>query len=459
MTPAFLFAAAVAVAVSPTDSTLWQLPSLAYENPAVKQWMLPRSYSRVGVVAHYTDMNRPLSDLTGTGERYWGVDARSYMKSGSSTLWGTAHYDNGRQTGQRLSETSDMDVIYPYFTVDSVGGELKMEHYSFSGGYASHNDRWAWGAQASYDAGLYYRAVDPRPRNTTGTLNISAGAAYRVFGSYFAALSAGYMKYKQSNDIDFKSQMGVEKIYHYTGMGHHYVRFAGVGYDCDYSGHAWSMTANLYPSSGHGFTATAHLRRFSFSKILTDLNKLPLTRAVDTRLDAQATYTANVWGCGVDFDVFRRRGYENIFGDASSGIYPEIGTFHRFSHTGFDLLAKGAFQQTIGHGALLGLQAATGFARNEFVYISPAKTRRYDATRVKAEGTFSIPLNKWRVAVAANYDGWLPDNGVSKAGARISVARAINTRMALKLEGEYARTAYWQGVHANTFDASLSLVF
>ena len=84
----------------------------------------------------------------------------------------------------------------------------------------------------------------------TGLLAVSAGAGRRIAGSYFGALSLNYAKYKQTDDIDFVSQLGVEKIYHLTGLGNHYCRFAGVGAESYYNGNRYGLTANLYPSSG-----------------------------------------------------------------------------------------------------------------------------------------------------------------------------------------------------------------
>jgi hypothetical protein len=34
------------------------------------------------------------------------------------------------------NENADYDVIYPYVAADSIGGDMKFENYTFSGGYA-----------------------------------------------------------------------------------------------------------------------------------------------------------------------------------------------------------------------------------------------------------------------------------------------------------------------------------
>ena len=466
-------AAALAVAISPADSLMWQVPGQAFENPAVRQWMLPHSSSSVGLTARDDHRNGEAVAMMGTGEYAWGVDARSFIKAGLSTVWGTAQYDNGRQTGRITCETSEPEMVYPYFTVDTVGGPLRKEHYAFSGGYATTagtDSRLAWGVSGGYRAGLYYRATDPRPRNTTGLLNITAGIGYRLFGDYYGAVSARYSKYKQSNDIDFKSQMGVEKIYHYTGLGHHYVRFAGVGYDNDYSGHEWQGQLTLYPSAGRGFSASAALSRYSVTKILTELNKLPLAKAVQWRFRGQAAWVGRVIGVSFDADVWRRRGYENIFGDASSGIYPHIGRYHRSSHCGYVFRAGALAELHPRTATLLNLGATAGLTRNEFCYMTPPETRRADAALVQALARITMPFaGRWRLGLGATYQGYLAfdkldiDNiygrNVQRLGADALLSMALNAKLTLRLAAMYAHTDYGAGVRGNSMACSLAVVF
>ena len=61
-------AAALAVAISPADSLMWQVPGQAFENPAVRQWMLPHSSSSVGLTARDDHRNGEAVAMMGTGE-------------------------------------------------------------------------------------------------------------------------------------------------------------------------------------------------------------------------------------------------------------------------------------------------------------------------------------------------------------------------------------------------------
>ena len=473
MNPLIISMAVSTVGISPVDSITWRLPSLAFENPAVKQWMLPASHSAVQIEGDYEHTPDGVVDILGNGERRWEASAGSYMKAGGSTVWGAAAYSSGRETGRIRMENSEPEMVYPYFTVDTLGGDMNVERYGFGGGYASAAGRWAWGLEASYKAGLYYRSVDPRPRNTTGRLEINAGGAFRLWRNYHVGVSLEYMKYKQSSDIDFKSQMGIEKIYHTTGLGHHYVRFAGTGYSTAYSGHSFDVASTLYPSSGRGFSATAAYSRHTMTKILTDLNKLPLARVIEHRLRAQITYIPQgSFGIDLNMEAWRRRGYENIFGDASSGVYPMIGSAHRYSHTGITLAAGMLRQWHPRAATLVGLRLSAGYGRNELVYLNPAHTRRADAATGSADIWITMPVaTRWRLVFGADYNGYLPFDTrkmqddiygltINSFGVRTSVSAAVTRRIALRLSLKYTRLTFSRGLDdANAATGALAVIF
>ncbi|MDE6050125.1 MAG: hypothetical protein K2G08_00410, partial [Paramuribaculum sp.] len=157
------------------QSQMWQMTPQAFVNPAMKQWMLPVSVSAIEASYDRSRLNQSVYIQQGEGSDAWKAGAESYMKYRTSTLWGAASYSGGHEFNPVWNESSDLGLIYPYVVADSIGGNIKSETYSLGGGYADHTDRWAWGATISYVAGLHYRNVDPRPRNVTGRLDISAG--------------------------------------------------------------------------------------------------------------------------------------------------------------------------------------------------------------------------------------------------------------------------------------------
>lgn len=453
---------AIASAVLPCDSALWQLPEVSFANPAVKQWMLPRSNSLIGAEYANLRFSEPTDVQRGRGEDYWRAGASTYLKHKTSTLWGDASYLNGHQRDVVWNETSDIDLIYPYVTADAKGGDLNMERYRLAGGYADHTDRWAWGATLSYDAGQYFRNVDPRPRNITGLLDISAGAAILATGSHFAGLSLNYRKYKQDSDIDFKSEMGEEKIYHLTGLGNHYSRFAGTGENSYYNGHRIGLTADFYPESNRGFAASAGLSRFSFEKILTDLNKLPLVKVNHDALTLQGSWRApgrvHDWGAAVTAEAYKRSGTENIFGDPSASIYPQIGSLAMYRDKSVSAAIEGVWQyHPWTDGRLLWVKGSGRYIHRRQAYADPFTEATADKAVITLDGLYTTPFaGAWRATLAAGALVHTPfirkgcaefeDCRQTGGNLRIGVQRQINSSLGLLFTVRWDHAVY----HGNT---------
>lgn len=462
-------------------------------NPAIRQWLQDYSYSSIAADVRYGEENRAVDVQRGTGSTTWGFEADSYMKYKSSTLWGSACYRNGCQRGVRWNESSDAGLVYPYFTADSIGGDLHAETYSFAGGYADHSNRLAWGVMLSYNAGLYYRNVDPRPRNTTGRLDIATGGAARIGRSdYWGGVSVSYRKYKQSCDIEFVNELSDNSIWHLTGLGTHYERFAGSGYSHYYNGHRWGASADLYPSSRRGAVASVEFTSFKFDHVLTSLNKLPLQSATDNRLTAIAGWlapgTVHDFAGTVSVTFGKRTGTENLFGDASGNVYPQIGALDLYSHALTVVNADMLWQWHHGNGALLSVKPAVTWSRSEEKYADPRRRLLLSSVMPGATAQYSCGFGPdWHASVALNIACAVPVDNVcglphdssmpaglqeidhdrygilsksnNRAGMDINVSRALTDRYALGLSLSYTRHNYSGGVHADYASAAVSFIF
>lgn len=479
-------------AALPGDSVMWQMSDAAYANPALKQWMLPGSYSAGGVQWADTAMTRAIDPRLGSGERAFSANAGTYLKHKSSTLWGSASYANGRQYGLRWNETSDATLLWPYLTADSVGGNMRLERYAFSGGYADNSGRWAWGIAGGYAAGLYYRNVDPRPRNVTGRLDITAGASYSVSSAYDLALSAGWSKYKQSNSVQFMSEMGEDRIYHLTGPVMHYRRFDGQGKSASYNGHFTRASLSLFRRSGDGLSATADWQRFTFTKILVDLNRLPLARMADNSLGAQIAWKhpglTDGWAVTVSARMRMRRGTENIFGDPAGSVYPQIGSVQRYRLDSYDIRLSGLWQYHPGSGLRIWVKPEAALSLSDERYLSPLQKNRINAVRGGAEARISMPLGTpWRLWVHAKGAYTAPfgcellvsnagdttpgllrvqrqahevySHSSAAFGAGAGLIRSLSRRLALQLALDWSQSRHTAGHRTDTMNAAISLLF
>lgn len=413
-------------AVEYDKTGLWHIADAVFGNVAIDQWRLPQGYT--AAYGSYTRLNRDF---------FWQGGASTYTHYRSSTLCGGASYSNGKRRSMPWCETSDPALIYPYLLADSVGGELDSEIYCFSGSYADHRGRWAWGASLAYKATLEYRSVDPRPRNVSGCLDAAAAVACRISGDYRLGVDLSARRYTQSNDIEFKSETGIEKIYHLTGPESHYARFAGTGLSTHYRGYRYGGGVALYPSGGRGLFARVSVSRFAFDNIITDLNKLPMASATHSDIEAMAGYLQPgshlYWGVNFHLRAARRHGTENIFGDATSGVYPQIGSLAMYSYNSTILSAALLCGIRSGNSQLW-LRLDPGYCYESTAYRSP---RYYQARRMftpVAELSWSgRSAPGWLFMAQAAYRRTLRHDYVY--GCRCSVVRMLGHRLGLNVEG------------------------
>lgn len=471
------------------DLPVTELSGLTWENPVFKQWQWQSSLSEVGVSYGHEKQSAAVNPQNGRGGHLWGFEADSYMKYKTSTLWGQAAYSNGRIREKSWCEAVDLDIIYPYYPADERGGSMNVEEYSFAGGYGDHTDKWAWGATLGYDAGLYYRPVDPRPKDVTGKLEIAAGGAYTI-GKYRVGLGLDFMKYKQSVSISFVSEMGEDKIYHTTGMGTHYVRFAGTGATTYYNGYSYGAKISMLPVSTNGLRATVGVSRLTFNAILSDLNKLPLCGAWHNSLQLQAGYVTAGWGVSAGWEIYKRHGHENVFGDASGNIYPQIGSTDTYADNGYTANVEGAWQKYVSGKINLHASASMVYNHRCEVYYEPGRQSIYNRAGGRIGAGFSAILpHGWCVSASVGWEGIAPVNNdlimretqssssvpqlieiertrhyfatlhSSSVSADAGITRTVAGKYAVQLSGKFGYTTYSGASRQRTHHAAISFIF
>ena len=466
--------------------------ALPFTNPAVRPLQRGYSYSQARLGYSSQLQTRAATIEKGRGEQKGFFAADAFIHSGSSTVWGSAAYHNGRILGMNLCESPDYDKVYPYVIADTIGGNQSLERYMFSGGYARSGEAVSWGVSLGYVAGLYYRQVDPRPKTISGQLNIAAGVTFRI-GGYDLGPALLFERYRQSTGISFVSEMGDSKLYHLTGLGTDYARFAGSGANVFSDGYTYSLGADLYPRSGSGAFASARFSLMTMRHVVSDLNKLPLGNVNHRAADFQAGYVYASgsrwrWKAMAEGGIYRRHGKENLFGDATSGSYPQIGSRLAFADNAWRLAAGGVAEYSAG-SCRLALTPKVGFQHRLMSYIAGREWLQ-DGMTVSADFSMAwSPAQRWvykfRLA-GMLYDptssGLKSGTGGSDRESQLFAAalkedfrNATCTRRTLSaaLAGEYAISAkyavgidvtyrhenYASGVIGNGIEAAVSFIF
>ncbi|TCI94320.1 hypothetical protein EYW44_02960 [Tenacibaculum sp. M341] len=199
------------------------------------------------------------------------LSASSFFPTDSvTTLWGKVSYQNLKQRNVVLNESIDYDLLYPYLTADTVGGDLNNEKYYFSGGYAKTLGKVNLGAFLSYRATLASRSRDPRVRNVSSDLELKAGIAFNDFiGSYVGAY-ANYQKYSQSNSLRFFSIISNPVVYHLNGLGYFNSLLRGSRLDAFYEGSGYGAGFQFSPTKNQDIWFTLDYKQLEIGKFITE---------------------------------------------------------------------------------------------------------------------------------------------------------------------------------------------
>ena len=463
-------------------------------NPALRGFAHANGLTVLGI--DYGTMRRDsvISPQTGRGLDSYGVGASTYTRAGGDmVLEGHASYHRSTSRKVVWNETADLLMIYPYLAADSVGGDIQTEIYDFGGAYSDRRGRLLWGASLDYTAGLHWRSVDPRPRNVTANLRARAGIAWALSPKAVIGAAARYTRYKQTSSIKFESEMGQDKIYHLTGLGTQYQRFAGIGLSTHYNADLWGVSIDLRPDSidGTGPSAALSYDGMDMKVLLTDLNKLPMATITSYAFDARAGYTwrrgPSRWSIMAYASTSLRKGTENIFGDPATGIYPQIGTLPMYRHRLNNVGGEALWTMQRGDYSAFSARLATGYRRSMQLYASPRQKMSAEHWITAIDLGASVPL-KGRVtghlSVGGNFAPSLSSNfehtatnapnslreltlsqycvtaaGTSAFNAAVAVTIPVG-RLALRPQVRYAHSHY-NGLRADSdaVEAALILAF
>lgn len=294
------------------------------ENPAIYFFQQNFSYSEIGVSGSYAKNNKPNLLQQGEGLRTFSVNTFTYtVLSPNTKVWGTASYENRERFDVKFNNTSDWELLSPYVTADSVGGDMKSETYSFSGGYGHQIKKYTLAATLAYRAMNEFRDVDPRPKNVVSDLGVSLGVS-RSFALHRIGFSFNAGKYKQTSSIKTFSELGGAPQYHLTGLGQEYSRFAGTFPNTFYDGFSYGATLNLIPENRNGFYGSVSYHQFRVEKSMNDLNDLTLTSLTNREIKGELAFLKGSRGLKIDYLHHQKKGTEFIYGTVTGGYYPQL---------------------------------------------------------------------------------------------------------------------------------------
>ena len=312
----------------------------------------------------------------GRGGRRLDVSAATLTRLGTADcVWGEAQYANGTTYDVRWTETSDYAMLAPYVLGDPKGGDLQHEQYSLCGGYSSRMGQSLMGFELGYRALSEYRDRDPRPSNTVAHLKASASYGRRLTPATLAAASLRYARYKQTNELQYLNELGAAMEYHLTGVGNHFLRFSGASNNCFYKGDDVGLGLLVHHRLPTGLLSFGADYDYACrEKILSDLNRLPLNDLRTRQLQLRLGWLSAGWGIEASFATEHRKGRDNLFGDATGNVYPQIGSRRQYSADGLQSALTGYWRTSCGPLAW-GIEPSAAFGRHEERHADTSNSR------------------------------------------------------------------------------------
>ncbi|GAE19186.1 DUF6850 family outer membrane beta-barrel protein [Bacteroides pyogenes] len=336
------------------DRKVWQnvrsdrhFAGRVWENPALKIFMNQAPLSQILVEGFTHKETESVSLQQGDGEHGFAVKANSVLRfTPESEIRGTAEYVNKKRTSVLWNESSDYETIYPYVSADEQGGDLNSEAYRFSGEYTHEAKAYTWAARLAYRAVMEFRNVDPRPKNTVSDLWVTVAGSRKIAGNYRGAVSLHAGKYKQDNTLKFFNDLGGSTIYHLTGLGMHYVRFAGTNTGVLYDGASFGGSFEWLPEHQRGVSVSVGYRHFGCDKQMKDLGDITLCTLKENVFSGEAAYTNGQKGVKASVVAKKRSGTENLFGSPTGAIYPFLNSVRSYAHSRSEFKLAGMYGQT-----------------------------------------------------------------------------------------------------------------
>lgn len=257
--------------------------------------------------------------LEGTQTGSFSVHAQSvYDFNATSRVFGEASYQWSDSKQTRGVDNADYRLTAPYWTTDTIGGDLRREIYAFYGGYRMLKNHLLWHAALSFRAEQSYRMHDPRAKNKVSDLRIEASVGYQ-WKRYALSLQAYGGRYKQNNEIRFYSELGETTIFHMANDTAAYARFSGNNKIAYYSGYRAGVGLSLLPTTG--WMAGFHYDWIKLTKELTINTQVPITRLNTHTLTAQLGYVAHSWRVWASASLELKRGEQFLYGDNANNYY------------------------------------------------------------------------------------------------------------------------------------------
>ncbi len=381
------------------------LSQLVYENPAHQPLRFDSSFSSLAVGYEENRSDSQYLMQTGAGERFAEFEALSYVRlDNRSCAWGEARYRNGLQFDVKWNENADYERVFPYVTADTIGGNLNYESYYFKGGYGIQLNRFSVGVQMAYSSALHYRQTDPRPKDNSVNINATVGGSCKMTARYSLGVHVFAERYTQNQTIAFLDPLGSVPVYHMSGLGMHYVRFAGTRTEAAYKGRSYRGGITLKRLGETGVDAGLQVENYKLQKQLPSLSNAPINDVDQMKYEMAIVWKLRRVQLQLDGSYSVRSGSERIYDDGTTNWH-EITSTTPYKYAEKQVMAAVLLQPFAGRRWKLELMPSAGYRQEEENYY-PLRLQAFDRVGLRLAAGLRCRLERHLFSFGVQ-GGWL----------------------------------------------------
>ncbi len=359
------------------------------------------SFSSVDFRYDMRHEDTPMLMQEGDGLQQGSFNAESFLRlDGKSSVAGGMSYQRGEKSNVLWNETSDFDILYPYVMADSVGGDMQKELYRFHGGYSHRTGNLVYAFAGSYRALHEYRTVDPRPRNITSDIMLTASGGYLTGGMYVAA-SVSYRKYHQQQMVNFVDPLGANAVlFHLTGIGSDFTRFETTGTfsNTRYRGRGGEVSVVAASLDGNRFQSGVKYEFLMIDRHLINQNEAPITTLWNQKLSAFGAYKLSGGSfdagleAGLSYEL--RQGDENVIESTPTGRFTNLLSETMYRNRVVDASLKSVMQFSRPYGTW-NIMPEAGMYLFLSSYEYPSRKLDFTAGKAALEVSFTREKGLW----------------------------------------------------------------
>ena len=395
-------------------NALYKNLSTHYDAPALKAKNVLVDFTNIKAAYSSQESDKYIIQK-GSGSNNFDIDIESFQtKKNNLSLWGNFKYQNIKTKNINFNETLDYDYLYPYIMTDSVGGNLKDEHYSILGGLSKSSHKSTYGFETSFIGKQSVRSRDPRTNNISSNFNLKFSYAYQWNDKYNAAVSLIGDRYFQKSKISFNSELGRPTVYHETGLGNYNKIFADTRDNAEYLGYNYGLTLHLVPNDQLGWFFSGKYVVHNIQKKIKDV-AFVINEASKTNLEFNAGYkralnSASQIEIGASYLQNTTTGTEGVFDnkDSQTGLQ-KISSADLFN-ADYNTFGGYVSYHKQHNKTLWNVKLGANYTTTIETYKLPTSEERIDYLSLNTELDFIQKIGKNRILANINYSYTNPSN-------------------------------------------------